>query len=205
MDFSLVNKTTLIAGMRGAGKTVLAKHLLSIEKRQFSRIFLFSPTEKITRDYTGLIPENCIFDDWSEKWGEKLFERLSNTPKEQLKPILIVFDDMGSERSMEASKIFTRCFTRGRHLKISILSLNQYIFQLPKICRSNLDYVIVGTQNAQSVDILTDEFNASLKPEEFRQLYRRACEDFGFMIIKNSSVKDCKDQNSIYGKLKAEL
>ena len=105
---------------------------------------------------------------------------------------------------MENSRIFTRCFTRGRHLKLSILTLNQYIYQVPKICRSNLDFVIVGSQNAQSVDILTDEFNRGMKRDEFRNLYRKAIEDFGFMLVKNSSVKD-DNQDSIYGQMKADV
>ena len=204
IEFTLVNKTTMIAGMRGAGKTVLAKQLIQDERHKFARIFLFSPTEQINRDYADIIPSNCIFDDWNEKWGEKLFEKLSKTPKEQLKPVLIILDDMGSERSMENSRIFTRCFTRGRHIKLSIITLNQYIYQIPKICRSNLDFVLVGSQNAQSVDILTDEFNRGMKPIEFRNIYRKAIEDFGFMLIKNSSVKD-DNQDSIYGQMKADV
>ena len=88
---------------------------------------------------------------------------------------------------------------------VSILSLNQYIFQLSKICRSNLDFVIVGSQNAQSVDILEIEFNANLEPKAFRQLYHKAIENFGFMIIKNSSVKDSTDQNQMYGVLRATI
>ena len=205
LSFSLVNKTTMIAGRRGAGKTVLAKQLIEDEKQKFSKIFLFSPTEAINRDYADLVPQNCIFDDWNEKWGNSLLEKLAKTPKEELKPILIVFDDMGSERSMENSRIFTRFFTRGRHTMVSILSLNQYIFQLSKICRSNLDFVIVGSQNAQSVDILETEFNANLEPKAFRQLYHKAIENFGFMIIKNSSVKDSTDQNQMYGVLRATI
>ena len=68
------------------------------------------------------------------------------------------------------------------------MSLNQYIYQLPKICRSNLDWVIVGSQNAQSVEILIDEFNLNLTREEFRRLYLKATQDYGFMVINNNEL-----------------
>ena len=205
MNFTLLNKTTALVGKRNSGKTMLAKELIKDEKHLFSHIFLFSPTEKLNKDYSDLVKSTHIFDSFSDVWCKKLLEKLSNTPKEELKPILLIFDDCGSEKDWNTSKEFIKLFTRGRHLHLSLLTLNQYVYQVPKICRSNLDWVLASQQNSQSVDILTDEFNNTMKPDEFKNLYKKATQNYGFFVINNNSVDDINNQNSIYGILRASV
>lgn len=206
MEFTLKNKTVCLCGKRGSGKTILAKELIENEKHLFSNIFLFSPTEKLNHDYKDLIKASHIFDNWSDKWCKMLFEKLTSVPKTELKHTLLVFDDMGSESSMDNSKEFIKLFTRGRHLNIAVLSLNQYLYQLPKICRSNLDYLLVSQQNAQSVEILEDEFNNSnLTPAEFKKIYYQSTSNFYFMLINCNTIKDNGDLNQLYGRLKANV
>ena len=205
IDFTLLNKTVALFGKRGSGKSVMAKQLIEDEKRLFkSNIFLFSPTEKINHDYEDLVLPNHIFDSFSDTWARKLLDKLSNTPKKELRPILLVFDDCGSERDWATSKEFIKFFTRGRHLFLSVLTCNQYVFQLPKVCRSNLDFVLASQQPSQSLDILTDEFNINLKNDDFRNLYKKATVDYGFFLINNSATKN-DDINSIYGKMRASI
>lgn len=205
IEFTLKNKTVALFGKRGSGKTVLAKELIQDEKHIFgNRIFLFSPTEKLNHDYEGIIPSNHIFDSFSDTWAKNLLDKLSNTPKHELRPILLVFDDCGSERDWSTSREFIKFFTRGRHVFLSILSMNQYVYQLPKVCRSNLDFVLASQQPSQSLDILTDEFNINLKNDDFRNLYKKATMDYGFFLINNTATKD-DDVNSIYGKMKASI
>ena len=203
INFTLLNKTTALIAKRNSGKSVLSHQLIDDERHLFgNRIFLFSPTEQVNGDYSDIIDPKHIFDNWSETWGEKLVAKLQKIKKEEQKPILLVFDDMGSESSLEKSKVLTRLFVRGRHFSVSVLILVQYIYQVPRICRANLDWVLAGQQPTQAVDILTEEFNIGLKPDEFRELYKKSTLDYGFFLINNSSTKD-QNIDSIYGKLKA--
>ena len=204
MEFTLLRKTVLLGGKRGSGKKVLARDLLEKEKDRFSAIFLFSPTEKTNKDYEGLVKPNCIYEKWSDEWCKKLFEKQQSVPKEKMKDILIVCDDLGSESDLNTHRDFVKVFTRGRHLKISLLFLGQYVSQLPKICRANLDFVLCSQQNAQSIDIMTDEFNNHLKNDEFRALYKKAIKNFGFFCINNTNVEDADDLNSVYGIVRAD-
>ena len=205
IEFTLENKTVALFGKRGSGKSIMARQLIQDERNIFrNNVWLFSPTEKINHDYSDLISENHIFDSFSDSWASKLLAKLSTIPKSELKPILLVFDDCGSERDWTTSKEFIKLFTRGRHLKLSVLTCNQYVYQLPRICRANLDFVLASQQPSQSVDILTDEFNIGLKPEIFRNLYKQATMDYGFFVINNSSVKD-DSQDNVYGQMKATL
>ena len=184
--------------MLGTGKTRVDDGFL------FSHIFLFSPTEKLNKDYSDLVKPTHIFDSFSDNWARKLLDKLSNTPKKELRPILLVFDDCGSERDWTTSKEFIKLFTRGRHIFLSVLSCNQYLYQLPKICRANLDFVLASQQPSQSLDILQDEFNNGLEPDAFREMYKNATVDYGFFLINNSATKN-DDINSVYGKMKASI
>jgi hypothetical protein len=111
---------------------------------------------------------------------------------------------MGSESSLENSKMLIKCFTRGRHLGLAVLINCQYIYQLPKICRSNLDYVICGMQNENSIQILEEEFNTLLEPKQFREIYKKATNNYHFLVINCTSVKDNADVNQIYGSISAD-
>ena len=205
IEFTLLNKTVALFGKRGSGKSVMARQLIQDEKHLFrNNIFLFSPTEKLNHDYKDLVPETHIFDSFRDSWASKLLEKLGNMSKEELRPILLVFDDCGSERDWSTSREFIKFFTRGRHLSISILCMQQYLYQLPKVCRCNCDFVLASQQPAQSLDILVDEYNIGLKNDAFRNLYKQATLDYGFFLINNTATKD-DDESSIYGRMKADL
>ena len=205
MEFTLVNKAVLLSGKRGSGKTVLARDLLEKEGHRFSNIFLFSPTEKINHDYEGLVKPNCIYEKWSDKWCKQLFDKQASIPKDKMKNILIICDDLGSESDLNTHPDFVKVFVRGRHLKIAIIFLAQYVCQIPKICRSNLDFVLCSQQNAQSIDIMTAEFNSHLKPSEFRRLYQKATNDYGFFTINSNNVKNADDLNTVFGVIRADV
>jgi AAA+ ATPase superfamily predicted ATPase len=199
-EIELKNKTICIVAKRNSGKTYLARRIIEHKKGEFDAIFLFSPTEKVKNDYKGLVKAQNIFDTWSDSWAELLFERLSQKKRN----VLLLLDDMGSESSLENSKMLIRCFTRGRHLGLGVVFLAQYIYQLPKIARSNLDYVICGMQNENSIQILEEEFNTMLEPKAFRETYKKATKNYHFLVINCTSVKDNADEDQIYATISAD-
>ena len=69
-SFELQNKSLVILAKRNSGKSHLMKNLLqySVKINEFQKIFCISPTEKINKFYSDIIPENCIFDNYSEEW-----------------------------------------------------------------------------------------------------------------------------------------
>ena len=67
--FELKNKAIVLIAKRNSGKSYLLKHLLeySIKIKEFDKIYCISPTEKINKFYSDIIPQNCIFDNYSEE------------------------------------------------------------------------------------------------------------------------------------------
>ncbi len=210
IELTLVNKTVAFVAKRNSGKSVLLKYLVEHEKDQFDKIMVICPTESINRFYSNIVDEKCIFDDYDENWTEKLIQSLTktnaDTKPEERKKVLLIFDDILSDVDFHSSPAMKKIFTRGRHVGISIICTCQYLYQLPPICRSNVDYVLVGQMNNQSKNLLCDEFLAgTLDRKEFINLYNKATRDYNFLIINNNSIKDNDDIDQIYGIIRAKI
>ncbi len=210
IELTLVNKTVAFVAKRNSGKSVLLKYLVEHEKDQFDKIMVICPTESINRFYSNIVDEKCIFDAYDENWTEKLIQSLTktnaDTKPEERKKVLLIFDDILSDVDFHSSPAMKKIFTRGRHVGISIICTCQYLYQLPPICRSNVDYVLVGQMNNQSKNLLCDEFLAgTLDRKEFINLYNKATRDYNFLIINNNSIKDNDDIDQIYGIIRAKI
>ena len=204
MDFTIVNKTTALLGKRNSGKSQLLRYIVKQHKDDFVKIFVISPTEQVNKFYQEFVPDNCVFDGWKEDWVEKLIKKMTEVAtKEKGQNVLLILDDCGSDTNFNTSSTFKKIFTRGRHIFISIIITCQYIYQLPRITRSNLDFILAGQMNKMSSEILADEFlYGSIDRKEFLKMYHDASKDYGFLLINCNSVKDATDLNSMYGILK---
>jgi len=210
IEITLVNKTLGLVAKRNSGKSILLKYLVEHEKKSFDKIFVICPTESINRFYKEIVPDNCIFDDYSEEWTDNLISSLTkinkDTKPEERKKVLLIFDDILSDVDFHNAPSMKKIFTRGRHVGLSIICTCQYLYQLPPICRVNLDYLLCGQTNNQSKNLLCDEFLAgSLDRKQFINLYSKATKDYNFLVINNNSIKDNDDIDQIYGIIKAKI
>ena len=207
LEFSLVNKTLCVVAKRNSGKSVLIKYLVTCEKGQFSKIYVICPTEKINRFYNSIVPDQCIFDSWSEEWANALIKKMTeinaNKTASERKNVLIILDDVFSDTNFHQSQALKVLHVRGRHLNISIINTIQYLNLLPPICRTNCDYLISGQMNRQSVQLLAEEYiSGDIEKNDFIKMYNRVTKDYGFLLINNNSIKNNEDLNQIYGIMK---
>jgi hypothetical protein len=152
-----------------------------------------------------LVPKKQIFNEFSEEWLEKLLKHLTDLAEngEPIEPILLIFDDCGSEPAFRNSKILQRIATRGRHLKINLWISVQYIYMCPPVVRNQMDLILVGQSNRQSLEILSDEYLfGDISRKEFQTLYHQNTRDYNFFVINTSSVKNSDNLNEIYASIK---
>ena len=207
MNFDIVNKTIALIGKRHSGKSRLLRYLVLMNKHHFSKIFIICPTEPLNSFYEGVVPPENIFETYKEEWVEKLIKRMtqenSNKKDEDKKHVLLILDDCASDISFHQSKAIKKLFTRGRHIKISIILTAQYIYSISPTQRNNCDFLLVGQMNRQGLEILSAEFlMGNITKQEFLQLYYDSTNDYKFLLINNNSTKSNDDLNEIYGKLK---
>ena len=150
--FELKSKAITIIAKRNSGKSYLLKNLLkySIKIKEFNKIYCISPTEKINKFYSDIIPENCIFDSYSSEWVLSLIEKMSkiNEGKTQQSqnPIncLLILDDCTTDVNMHQEKAIKMLYTRGRHSFIGVCIISQNLKSVPPSIRNNSDFILTG-------------------------------------------------------------
>ena len=176
MNFELLNKTVCLCGKRHSGKSELIKYIISLYGHQFNKIFVICPSEAVNKFYSKVLPPENIFTEYSEEWIEKLMKRLIqiNVGKtdDNSAHILLIMDDCVSDVNMHSAKNFEKIFTRGRHLKISLMITTQYPYLIPPVARINCDYILVGQLNKQGLKVMSDEFlMGDVSPKEFIKMF----------------------------------
>ena len=207
MDLEVLNSTIVLCGRRKSGKSRLLRYILAKNKHLFKAIFCICPTESILPFYKDFIKKENIFESYSEKWTEKLIEKMTklNADKsdKEASHVLLILDDVAADHNFHASKSFRKIFVRGRHLKITIIITAQYPYMIPPVARVNADYMIVGQMNQQSLEIITSEYLAGdMNRKDFIQMYHDSTSNYNFLIINNNSIKDNSNLDEIYGTLK---
>ena len=209
IEITLLNKTISLVGKRCSGKSELLKFLVSYERKKFHKIFCICPTEAVNGFYSKLIPSNCIFDEWTEEWTNNLIKQMTETNKgkqpNERKNVLLILDDLICDVNFASSPSLKKLYSRGRHINISIIITQQYMYGIPPVCRNNTDFCLVSQLNRASIMLLLDEYmSGEIDRKQFIDLYNRATIDYNFLVINCNSVKS-GDLNEIYGIIKAPL
>ena len=100
---------------------------------------------------------------------------LKTTTKKREKKILIVFDDMSSHvmSDKKAQKILKELFIRCRKLNISLCSLTQSYFSVPKDVRLNYThYIIFKLNNKRELQNIAINHSADIDYKDFVKIYR---------------------------------
>ena len=180
---------------------------MSLYGHQFNKIFVVCPSEAVNKFYSNFINPENIFNDYSESSIEQLMARLVkiNVGKkdDESAHILLILDDCVSDVNFHTARNFEKLFTRGRHMKISLMLTTQYPYLIPPVARINCDYILVGQMNKQGLKVMCDEFlMGDMSPKEFLKMYYDSTNDYGFLIINNNSTSNNNNINSLYGSVR---
>ncbi len=206
MEFTLLDKTVNIIGKRNSGKSQLLRYLVEQEKHLFDKIYCISPTERIAPFYRDFVPENCVFDTYSEAWIQSLISKMTESKGHGKKRhVLLILDDLTTDTDFFHSKTFKQLYSRGRHLYISVIITQQYLNSLPPLCRGNCDFCVIGAVNQFSIDILGNEYlSGGLTKSEFNSLYHNNTKNYSFLVINNNSTKN-NSPEEVYGSIKTPI
>ena len=101
--------------------------------------------------------------------------------------VLIIVDDLMQE--LHCSKDMEKIYSKGRHRRISLISLEQDLTHSSVIERRNVDYIVLfQIRDFGSLDNFYRTYFADLKPSEFRAYYNFSVGKYkGFIIIDFAS------------------
>lgn len=72
---ALINKSIILYGPSGTGKTVIVKDFMHFVKKQFPIVFAFVPTNEQKHDYDSLIPKQLVFEEFGLKEIKDIYLR----------------------------------------------------------------------------------------------------------------------------------
>jgi len=190
----------IMIGKRNTGKSILISDMLYfLSKQEIPRACVFSATEESTGFFSTYIPDSFIFDETNvEAQLTSIIEdqkklcmrkRLGEIPKDTDLRIVIVLDDMGSNKKLLNSKIVKYIFMNGRHYKITLLVAIQHIMQLGVDLRSNSDFVLCLKEGNKNVvkNLYDNFFGVFDKFAHFRNAFSTLTTDYGCLVLDNTN------------------
>lgn len=120
-------------------------------------IFVFSPTARHDTAYKGSkIKEENFIDSYDEAKLQQIIneqeENIERHGKKKAPPVLIILDDVVADLPEKRRSLLSKLFTRGRHLKISIIITSQQVNLIPKAARLNATHNIIFGQKLNSTE-----------------------------------------------------
>ena len=176
-----------------SGKTLAIGNLLTNEhlgyKELFGKnVFIFSPT--ITLNDPSLygvdIPEENIYDDYSEEIIQEIIDEQSEIIKEFKKEkaphCLLILDDIITSIPDTKKDILKKLFFSARHYKISLIVTSQQFNQVSRGIRLNASNIFVFTVNNSEVKRIGEE--QAIDFDLWKEIYEESTlEPYSFLHI----------------------
>lgn len=187
-----------ISGSSGSGKTNCLLSLLTRKefyKGYFQIIFIVSLTAKKTDDVYDILEKHkgktkiAFINELDETIIGGIMDvaaKIVEDKKAHKAPrVLMVFDDVVSEKKFLNKKEFNKCFIMSRHFNMSSVILSQKYNATPRTCRLNCDAVIYFPGSVSEDLIITEDYcPPGYSKREFLQILKYATsEPYSFLFI----------------------
>jgi hypothetical protein len=187
-----------IIGSRGSGKTILLYYILSYIRKKFDAGCAMSPTPESLDLFKKFLPESCVHKGFKPKKIESLVESVRSLNFQgKYRRVFIILDDCMYDKAALKGDFIRDIFMNGRHLKIFIINIVQYVMDIPKSLRTQIDYIFACREVSISIKKnLYDAFFTIIPTfDEFRVLMDNLTDDHGVIVIdktiKSKNPEDC--------------
>jgi hypothetical protein len=180
---NIKNFSAIICSKRRAGKSILLRDILSKIKNNYDRSYVFSNTAHLQPDLFDYIPEannfyglqTDILDKIYAKQEDYILKEIKKgKDKKKLKHILLIFDDIISDRRIRTSQTFDKLFIESRHINICVILLTQYLSSKhgPNVlARRNVDFFFSFYPSSEGdKDLLVKEYLSVKSVKEGKKL-----------------------------------
>jgi hypothetical protein len=206
MDFDIKETAIGICAKRKSGKSELVRYIIDQYHDQFSKMLVISTTEAVNKFYHKIeqIDDKFIYDSYSESFVKALYLKMEKINegkhKSERTQVLLIMDDCMSDFNARSASEFKKIFTKGRHVGLTIIVIQQYIYHIPPVCRTNCDYVFVSQMNSKGVTTLAEEYRfGNIEIKDFKKMFLKSTSDFGFLLINCNCAKNNDSLDDIYG------
>jgi ABC-type dipeptide/oligopeptide/nickel transport system ATPase component len=168
-----------IIGSSGSGKTNSLINLIKLFCNTFQNIYIITKN-KDEPLYNYLENKMKKFENFSIKEGFENLPKLDDLNKDE--QTLIVIDDLVLEKNQQAICEF---FIRARKLNCSLIYISQSFYHIPKIIRSNINYLIIKQVSSfKNLTMIMSEFSMNISKEQIKKIYEDATKvKYNFLLI----------------------
>ena len=186
-----------VASKRNTGKTLLVSALIQnlIATRKIDVALVMSQTVHVNDDYAAVVPPR-MRQPFSEDVIKKLMDKQASTPKEKRvkeNKILLVLDDVLSDKDAERSRFIKRLYTLGRHYDINVVLISQTSnVALTPAIKQNADYLLYSRLNRYQLATLWESIT-NMDKRDFIRYSEENNKNFTFLVVDNTSQSNDPD------------
>jgi len=181
----------LFSGGTGSGKTNLIVNLLTrpeFYKDYFDVIFYFCGSSDCLFETIGIPEQNIFYDNFEENINfilETQNEIIKENQIQKSPKILIVLDDLISNKKLLNTKAVKTLFIKNRHYNISTWITTQSFCEVPRVNRLQCQNIFFFKGTLSEQKRISEEFCAGGKSinEMYDIINKATCEDYSFLFI----------------------
>ena len=199
----------LIIGTSGSGKTNYLLNAIQKGNNIIYKIYLYAKDLEEPK-YQHLIKKReqagakklkdaAVFIEYSNAMDD-IYDDIESYNKKRKRKVLIVFDDMISNKmsNKKPQQVLKKLFIRCRKINISLCFLTQSYVSIPKDVRLNCThYVIFKLNNNRELQNIAINHSADIDYKDFVKVYRDCTkEPYNFFFIDTTEPIDKRFKNN---------
>ena len=199
-DGKFLNPRICIIAKSGSGKSWVVRDMLSVINDIPCGVIV-APTDRITQFYDTVFPSSFIHHEYKPEIIANLIDRQNRIMKKNIKRkeqnkelidprVFLIMDDVQSKKSEFINDPnFISILCEGRHMSITFCLVLQYSMAIPPELRSQFNFIALLADDNFSNRRKLYEHYAGIFPKYsvFENLFMQITDDYGTMIIDNSS------------------
>ena len=192
--------SAIVVGKRRTGKSVFTKDFVWNCNERFDEVYVFTKT-KINDWYQGWLHECYVYEGYKPDIAEQIFSRAlqkewayrRGKTKKRAR-ILILCDDLLSDRNHRHDETLESLYTLGRHVDISVMYLSQKFKGLPPVFRDNSDLMVCFNMfNSNEAKQLAEEFLGGLNIRTAQEMLDLYCSQAEHTALIIETWRNCRD------------
>lgn len=198
----------MVLGARGCGKSTMVKELM-FHLRNYDAGVMMVGTLDTAAEFSKHFPDSLIYDEFrGDVINNIIVDQERRMRKNQLNGIslgkipsrFVILDDLGADKSFNSDKSFIKLLMNGRHYRTTIILSLQYVIQLNKSNRCQVDYVFATFEKAAKYRrAIFEEFDVGFGDlATFEATMGAIVTDYNVMVLDRRSNMSTKISDSVY-------
>ena len=176
-----------VASRRCTGKTVLVSALIQalLELKKIDMVLVMSQTAHVNDDYSFLPAR--LRQAFSEDTIKKLMDKQAKAKKGEREQVLLVLDDVLSDKDAERSLFVKKLYTLGRHYDINVCLISQSSnVALTPAIKQNSDYILYSRLNRYQLSALWESVT-NIDKRDFIAFSEANNKNYVFLAVDNTT------------------